>query len=196
MTLFILRHGETRWNRERRKQGRGDSPLTRVGLAQVERYAQTLGREIADIASTQLWTSPLPRARQSASIVSDVLELRSDQWSESPLLAEMDMGGWEGLTPAEIDARYPGARKRRAADVWSYDRDGVESLCSLHARAQRWLNNVPDDGVTIAVTHGGFSRALRGACLGLVPEKIAELPSHDHGRLFVVHDGVQTTLEI
>lgn len=46
--LYLIRHGETVWNSERRIQGQTDSPLTPRGLDQVRANAATLAREIAD----------------------------------------------------------------------------------------------------------------------------------------------------
>jgi broad specificity phosphatase PhoE len=66
---YLLRHGETEWNRVSRKQGRGDSPLTSLGVRQVEAYARLLAQETSGCARVQLVTSPLGRARASAEII-------------------------------------------------------------------------------------------------------------------------------
>ena len=73
--IYLFRHGETLWNRERRLQGQLDSPLTLRGIAQVRRNAETLQREIGDPAGLAMLASPLGRAWQSAVIVAETLGL-------------------------------------------------------------------------------------------------------------------------
>jgi probable phosphoglycerate mutase len=61
--ILLVRHGETEWNRERRIQGRLDSPLTERGVAQ----ARAMGRLVAslpDATSARIVASPLGRAQQ------------------------------------------------------------------------------------------------------------------------------------
>ena len=42
MRVYLIRHGETDYNRERRMQGHGEVPLNDTGIAQVTRLAQRL----------------------------------------------------------------------------------------------------------------------------------------------------------
>ena len=59
MRLFIVRHGETAWNREGRFQGQLDVPLNEAGLLQADRVAERFrGYPLAAVL-----TSPLSRAR-------------------------------------------------------------------------------------------------------------------------------------
>ena len=58
--IYLLRHGETLWNRDGRQQGQRDSPLTRGGIAQAEAMGRRLRDEIGDprpMASA--WAMPL-----------------------------------------------------------------------------------------------------------------------------------------
>jgi broad specificity phosphatase PhoE len=64
-TLFLVRHGQSEWNRDGRFQGQGDSPLTALGHAQVCRVAQRLQSE--PVAA--LYSSDLGRAWQTAEII-------------------------------------------------------------------------------------------------------------------------------
>lgn len=193
MKLFIVRHGETRWNRESRMQGHGNSALTRDGALQAFRYGEKLRELIGDTAQVVLYTSPLFRAQQTASVVADTLGLAAEQWNESDLLMEMCLGEWEGLTYDEIDARYPGVREQRDAAKWSWSDFGVESIAATHQRARRWLDALEPAPVVVAVTHGGLSRALRGAVLGLSPDAILDLERHAHGRFFAIDEGDSKT---
>lgn len=59
MHLFLIRHGETAWNNERRIQGNPDTPLNPNGIAQ----ARQLARRIADEKLDALYASPHPRVK-------------------------------------------------------------------------------------------------------------------------------------
>lgn len=62
MEIYIIRHGETRWNKERKLQGRADIPLNENGIA----LAQKTGVGMRDIPFDFCFSSPLLRARQTA----------------------------------------------------------------------------------------------------------------------------------
>ena len=62
--LYMLRHGETAWNTERRMQGTKDSALTDRGRAQALAMGRTLRAELAQTPGPTLFLrSPLGRAR-------------------------------------------------------------------------------------------------------------------------------------
>jgi uncharacterized phosphatase len=69
--LYLVRHGETDWNRQRRIQGSTDIPLNATGRDQAARTARLLGRRSWDA----ILTSPLSRAVETASIISGELGL-------------------------------------------------------------------------------------------------------------------------
>lgn len=71
--------------------------------------------------------SPLGRARTTAELIAAELGFPVAAIRSSPLLMEHALGAWEGLTYAEIDERFPGARQAREADKWRYVIDGGES---------------------------------------------------------------------
>ena len=103
--IYLVLHGETEWNRQRRFQGRLDSPLTPYGLEQARRVGSTLGRLIKDPAMCRLMSSPLGRARQTAEIICAALGVSSVQLALDPRLMEIDLGSWAGLTRAEVEAK-------------------------------------------------------------------------------------------
>lgn len=100
MQLLLLRHGESVGNAERRLQGQGDYPLTDRGRDQSRRLAERLAA--FDVAA--LYSSPIPRAHETADIVADRLAL-----SVVPLpdVREYDFGEVTGLTYQEILQRHP-----------------------------------------------------------------------------------------
>ena len=125
--IYLVRHGETTWNRVGRQQGHNDSPLTELGIEQARAAGRMLQRAIPDIHNVCIETSPLGRARQTALILSEILGLDPNAILVTPLLIEHHLGNWQGLTHAEIDARYPGALQAREEHKWDYVVPGGES---------------------------------------------------------------------
>src|SRR5690349_16626448 len=103
--FIVVRHGETEWNVEQRIQGAGNSPLTARGLAQADAIGERLARESFDV----LVSSDLGRALQTAGRIA---ARTGHAVVPDARLRERNFGIGEGLTYAEIDARYPGAFSR------------------------------------------------------------------------------------
>ena len=186
--IFVLRHGETIWNLVRRRQGRRDSPLTLRGVKQAVAYAERLRREIARGTSVEVISSPLGRARQTASIVCESLELDPNKAQLDPLLAEHDFGEWEGLVDEEIEAAFPGALAERRKQYWDYRIPGGECYAEVFERAGHWLQRPTGARITIAITHAMTSRALRGAYLNLHPEQMVRFV-HPQDRFYRLAGG-------
>ncbi|MDH5671018.1 MAG: histidine phosphatase family protein [Myxococcales bacterium] len=195
MQLYLVRHGQTRWNVERRLQGRTDSPLTLLGLRQVRAYAERL-REMLGDAEVELCASPLPRTRQTASLLVEILELSSERYSESELLAERYCGDWEGQKLDEL-IEVHGEEVRAQWKRWDavIGGDG-ETLAQVQSRARAWLDSKTARRPIVVVTHGVMSRQFRGAYLQLDPEATMALESHGQDRIYRLEDGAITTLEV
>ena len=126
-----------------------------------------LGRDQARIAAIQLAGSPhgfhqvyasnLVRARDTASIIADHLNLDAPQTDER--WNEADAGPWQGLTPQAIKERWPGflERNRRPDGFETYETVVQRSL----EAATELLDSIEPDQPTIVVTHSGVIRSLR-----------------------------------
>jgi broad specificity phosphatase PhoE len=180
--IYVVRHGETVWNVEGRRQGSLDSPLTPRGVEQAGAAGRALRHALGARRDVVLECSPLGRARRTAEILCRELGWPETAIVTQPLLAELRQGTWEGLTPPEIDVRYPGARAARERDKWNYVFPGGESYADVARRARAWLAARAPDADTIAVTHEMLSRTLVGAYAGLESDQMLEL-SHPHGRV-------------
>jgi probable phosphoglycerate mutase len=150
--VYLARHGETAWTLSGQHTGRTDLPLTPRG----EENARRLGRRLADIPFTRVFTSPLERARRTSKIAGfATAELDPD-------LVEWDYGRYDGRTTAEILAERPD---------WNLFRDGGpggESPADLSARADRVLarlRGVPGD--VLLFSSGHFLRVLTARWLAL-----------------------------
>src|SRR3990172_715203 len=100
LRLFLLRHAETSWNRERRYQGWTDTGLSDAGRTQAE----AAGRALAGASLQAVSASPLRRAQETAAAIAAPhgLSVRVEE-----AFKEMGFGGWEGLTVEEARAQEP-----------------------------------------------------------------------------------------
>jgi probable phosphoglycerate mutase len=164
--VVVWRHGRTEWNLAGRFQGQSDVGLDPVGVAQ----ARSSARILAALNPAAIVSSDLSRAADTAAELAVVtgLSVHSD-----PGLRETYLGSWQGLTRAEVDARFPGEEA-----AWLRGeverRGGGESMPEVADRATAavWaaLDRLGPDDTLVAVTHGGSGRVLIGRMVGLPPE--------------------------
>ncbi len=175
--IFLLRHGETVWNREGRMQGWRDSPLTLRGVVQARACGARL-RELLGpgLPGFRIVSSPLGRAWQTAVLVAEVCDRDPSTVRHEPLLREISWGAWDGLTADEIAARDPERWRRRLRSRFADPPpEGGETPGQLYERARRWLASLPPGAKLVAVAHGGIGRMLRAAYLGLPPAASHEM---------------------
>jgi broad specificity phosphatase PhoE len=176
--LFLARHGETEWNAIGRLQGHTDIPLNATGKDQARELAAALaGAGIAHVI-----TSDLVRARETGSIVAEVLGLAAPRIV--PELRERRFGVFEGLTRDECLAQYPAAWQ-----AWQAQTDvppGAEPLAEATARVHASLLTLAseDGGPALVVSHGGVMRLWLLEVLGAAPP-----PLHNGITYVVDHDG-------
>ena len=174
-TIYLVRHGETEWNRIRRYQGWSDSPLTDRGRAQ----AQAIGRFLCTLPEAQsadLVASPIGRARHTAEIIRECLG-RSEPLRFDDRLRELSFGSWDGLMRADIAALMPGAFDEERRDEWYFATPDGETYEVFAGRVGAWLAEAQmSDQPLIVVTHGVVTRILRGLYAGLPRAAAMRLP--------------------
>lgn len=154
--LIVVRHGQTSWNAAGRFQGRADPPLDTVGQRQAAECAARLvclfDREGIPVARSRILSSDLRRAADTASAIAAALGLAVD---EDPLLREVDVGGWEGLTRSEARQRFPDEYRRWMAGC-DIRRGGGETLRQAGQRVAARIapELAAPSGAVIAVGHG------------------------------------------
>jgi broad specificity phosphatase PhoE len=178
--VYLVRHGETEWNREGRRQGQLDSPLTPEG----EKHAVAMGRFVASLPVDAVLCSPLGRAHRTALIIADRI---GHAVQVLPDLAEIHHGAFAGMTSQEIDSRYPGVLQQRESDKYNWPFPGGESYRHGAARAHSALEQALTHGFVypLLVTHEMIGRLLLAALLELEPHAALarDLP---HGYLYEV----------
>ncbi len=188
MTIYLLRHGETEWNRAGRMQGHLDSPLTARGEAQAQAVGEALS-ELIDGGDFDMVASPLGRTRATAAIIARALGRDPEAMTTDARLMEMTWGDWDGLTLAEIEARDPGALARRKADHWDYrPPGGGENYAMVARRVGGWLADLGAERSLVTVAHGGVGRVVRGLYGGLARAEMLAL-EQPQDAFHLLHDG-------
>jgi probable phosphoglycerate mutase len=152
----MLRHGQSEWNAVRRWQGTADSPLTDLGREQA---ATTAGRIAAlGLEFASIWTSNLRRASQTARIIAGALDLGEP--IVDARLQEAHAGEWEGLTPEQIESRWPGwlEAHHRPATFEPYPVVVARASDALQDIAERTAAN--EARAALVVAHSGVARSL------------------------------------
>ena len=157
MELYLVRHGETESNRQKRYQGWMESPLSEKGLKQAEKAGLFLGNNNID----GLFCSDLERAFHTARVIGSFCGLKPEI---SPLLREIHFGRWEGMTYNEIEARWGEDIRRWFDDPFTRSAPEGETIEQVCERMLAFLNELPlkrpDCNRVIVVSHGGSIRAL------------------------------------
>jgi broad specificity phosphatase PhoE len=169
--FYFVRHGETEWNRVGRVMGRLPIPLSEEGRAQVRALIPML----LDLGSRVVWTSPLPRARETAEEIASGLGGLPLHVEEE--LTEVDYGDWEGRTFAEIvgDPSYHEYLHDPELAAAAGRREGLcrvrQRVCDALSRIAATTGGEP----ALVVSHGDPIRLVLAACLGLEVGEVRRL---------------------
>ena len=154
MTIWVTRHGQTRFNKDRLMQGRIDEPLNDTGIAQANRARELIG----DIKFDAVFASPLYRAKQTASIIGNIPmeEIIIDE-----RIIEVDFGKYEKIP---YDKLGPAMSLYWALPEIFPAPKTVESIKSIVKRSSDFLRELEgkDYENVLIVCHGGIIRALCG----------------------------------
>lgn len=172
MLIYVVRHGQTDWNAERRLQGQKDIPLNPIGREQ----ARQNGINLAEILQVEgiafdFVASPLTRTRQTMEILRTAMGVDPKAYRTDERLVEVSFGDWEGFTLKELKATQRDRVSERNLNKWDFipPGDDAESYEIMSWRIGSWLNSV--NKPTVCVTHGGVIRSLF--------KMIADLPKHE-----------------
>jgi broad specificity phosphatase PhoE len=169
MTCIILvRHGQTEWNRVERFRGRADVPLNKTGLAQAE---ATGLRILGEWQPSVVYSNPLSRAVKTAEAIAKHFDLSVQI---HPDLADIDYGEWQGLTPNEVQDRWPAELQ-----AWYQQPDqaiipGGETLAQLRSRSMRAVNELSArhaEQTIVLVEHTVINHIILLGVLGLGNER-------------------------
>lgn len=171
MKLILVRHGETRWNRENRVVGHTGIALDSNGRRQVE----LLARKLENVGVSAIYSSPLKRARQTAAAIARIHRLRV---RDDDAFKEMDAGELEGLTFSEVMESYGDFFEDWMKGNPSLRMPGGESMIELQQRTWPAVERIVEentDRVVILVSHSLAILSIIVGALGMDPTNFRRL---------------------
>lgn len=159
LELWLIRHGETPWNRYRAGGDadlRGvsqppDAPLSEQGGAQAERLAKRLAGETFDL----IYASDMTRTQRTAAVVFGDVAVRLE-----PRLREVSRGLFERVSEDDLSDAQRQHKKAMKADPHNVRAPEGENYQDVGVRVRDWLSDLPTQGRVAAVTHSGVIQAL------------------------------------
>ena len=192
--IFLIRHGETDWNRIRRFQGRTDVPLNRKGEEQARALAMALRYENL----TAIYSSPLVRSMETARLI-------RAYHPSVPLfiekgLVEMDLGEFDGMEAQEWAAQYPDFRKAWQDKPASVTMPGGESLPEVQLRAIDTLGRVtqlnPPESTLLLCSHNFVILTILCYALEIPLDRLRELKQETAALNIVYIQGKKLRAEV
>ena len=129
MKIYIARHGQTKWNTEKRMQGWLDSSLTLKGIED----AKKLGKSLEHVEFDSIYSSPLGRAYDTAKYIRgnrDIEIIKMESFKE------MNFGKWEGMFDSVVRESYPEEHKNFWKQPHLFKTDQGEDFESLIMRVK------------------------------------------------------------
>ncbi len=171
--IFIVRHGETDWNKEGKIQGSTDTELNNTGKKQAQQMAKILNIKSIDLVIS----SPLKRAYKTAQIISK---------NDKPIITEFDLrerefGSIEGSSYEDLKLHYYKLNGGKTSENEKFDLfksfelfDDVETKDSVKHRAKKAVSRYVENNKgknLLFVTHGAVIKTLLYSFLS-IPEDI------------------------
>ena len=157
MKFYIIRHGQTNWNKEGRIQGKTDIELNEEGIKQAEEAKRIL----KDYPIDMIVSSTLKRARKTAEIINEAKNVPIIFKEE---LEERGFGEFEGKTQQEFQDEIWNSEILANYSL-NKEYKGVETIRSLCDRVWGLIEELKKEYVDkniLLVTHGGVTRAING----------------------------------
>ncbi|NGP77115.1 histidine phosphatase family protein [Balneolaceae bacterium YR4-1] len=179
--IYIARHGETKYNREGKMQGRGiDAPLNKTGRLQ----ARAISDELKDKSIDHIFSSSLVRSMETAEIVAWTFRMKYHSYPE---LDEMNFGKFEGRASKDIEQELNEVHRTWQNGNTDYAIDGGgESPVMVLERVNSRMNNILNNhsGSTLLfVLHGRLIRIVLSHWLGYPLSDMHRI-EHSNGALY------------
>lgn len=162
-TVYLVRHGQTAWNREEVFRGRADIPLNATG----RKEAQLTGQYLRGISMDAIYSSPLSRTLETAEAIARY-QGKEVQILEG--LIDIDFGGWQGISHEVVRERYAGLYRQWKESPHLVRFPEGESLEEVRKRALGVVHGVIRDhaGETLVmVSHRVVNKIVICGLLGL-----------------------------
>ncbi len=163
MKIYVLRHGQTSWNVDRKIQGKQDTELNEVGIRQAYEAKEKFNMLNIDL----IMCSPLKRTKKTAEIINQDKNLHIIYKKE---LIERDLGEFEGKDC-----------ETEEGDIYNYYKNEskmkIEPVVELCNRINKLLEDIKNNyknNIILLVTHSGTARAIEAYFYGI--DEYGELP--------------------
>jgi broad specificity phosphatase PhoE len=152
----LIRHARTRWNLEKKIQGKNDMPLSRKGIKEAGLWGEILKKEKYNL----ILASPKIRSEQTSRIISHKInvDIKFDKD-----LKEQDFGEWEGRRIIDIRKQAPGEIEFQESRGWKFCPPGGESRISVLKRISKAIEKAAknfDEKHVLVVTHSSVIKIL------------------------------------
>jgi len=180
VTVYLLRHGDSRQDDVKRYIGQADLPLNARGRAQAAGW----GRELATVPLQRIFSSDLSRSYETACIIA---EARGETVQPLARFREIDLGGWDGRPMEEVRLLYPFEYAKRGVDMVYYRPPGGECFADVAARVVPLFEEIVRSatGNVLMVGHSGVNKVILCHVLGIPLENLFRM-QQDYGYLNVI----------
>ncbi|MHC1732877.1 MAG: histidine phosphatase family protein [Bacteroidales bacterium] len=135
MDIYLVRHGQTEWDEERRMQGSENSGMTAMGKEE----SKYLAKELSRTEFSKIYSSPLGRAMETAKYLKMG---RNQEIIPIEAFREMDLGELEGMADRDVKAKYP----EEHYNFWNrphiFKPAGGETFEELRKRVEKGLEDL------------------------------------------------------
>ncbi len=182
MKLYLVRHGESIANVDRRYCGQMDVDLTDNGLD----HAMKMARKFEKISIEKIYSSPLIRAHKTAN---EIAKLKNISIINDDRLLERNFGDFEGLNWEDIEEKFPEEAKKCLEENIFYNYRNGESFEDILNRVESFMPNLPDN--TVIVAHGMLIKTILFYFKFVNRENIFDYPIGNCDVLFIDGDKIE-----
>ncbi|GAA0739317.1 alpha-ribazole phosphatase [Clostridium oceanicum] len=158
MNIYLLRHGETKENKEKKYYGKLDSRLNSIGINQ----AKKAGKYLKNIKFSKVYISERERCKETLKIAFENKGNEEFEIIKDARINELDFGEFEGKSYKEIKKSFP-----KECTQWEDDWKGFtppkgESAVNFFNRVKSFMKDIEklDEENILIVTHGGVIKMI------------------------------------
>lgn len=152
--IYLVRHGESEANIQRRYSGITDVDLSQSGRMQ----AKVAGQHLIYEKILNIYSSPLKRARDTAKIICNEINIDIHKIIIEPCLVEVNFGIFENMTWDELRLNYREETENWILKKHKYKFPEGEDYEDIIKRISVFMDNVPDN--SLIVTHFGVIQSI------------------------------------
>ena len=163
--VFLVRHGETNWNKEGRFQGQIDIPLNHNGKDQAAKTSKYL----AKVKFNKAFSSSMERPYETAQII--LKNIPTLKITKLDKLVEISHGLWEGKLETEINAQWPDLLEnwhQKPEEVIMPEGESIKAVSERSIKAWEDICSLQNkNDLTLLVAHDAVNKTLICNLLGI-----------------------------